>query len=81
MPASPQGRPGRYAPYFAPSTIVVGAVVVALSIVAGRYTGALVMNREAARYGPPPVAGAAAQVHAGAAREVRRPRAVHPAPT
>jgi hypothetical protein len=81
MPASPQARPGWYTPYFSPSTVVVGAVVIVFSIIAGRYTGALVMNREAARYGPPPVAGAAAQVHAGAAREVRRPHAVHPAPT
>jgi hypothetical protein len=81
MPASPQGRPGRYAPYFAPSTIVVGAVVVALSIIAGRYTGALVMNREATRYGPPPVSGTAAQPHAGALRGTARPHAAHPVPT
>jgi hypothetical protein len=41
-----------YTPYFAPSTIVVGVLVIVISISAGRYVGNIMIERDKSRYTP-----------------------------
>ncbi|HXW51309.1 MAG TPA: hypothetical protein VEJ41_04905 [Candidatus Acidoferrales bacterium] len=41
-----------YSPYFAPSTIVVGVLVIIISVQAGRYAGNLMIARDMSRYQP-----------------------------
>jgi hypothetical protein len=41
-----------YSPYFAPSTIVVGVLVIIISISAGRYYGTLTIQQDERRYEP-----------------------------
>ncbi len=41
-----------YSPYFAPSTIVVGVLVIVVSVSAGRYAGNLMIERDMSRYTP-----------------------------
>jgi hypothetical protein len=41
-----------YSPYFAPSTIVVGVLVIIISVGAGRYYGNLTIERDERRYQP-----------------------------
>jgi hypothetical protein len=41
-----------YSPYFAPSTIVVGVIVIIVSIQAGRYAGSAIVERDKSRYTP-----------------------------
>jgi hypothetical protein len=41
-----------YSPYFAPSTIVVGVLVIVISISAGRYVGNIMIERDKSRYTP-----------------------------
>ena len=45
-------RPGGdwYSPYFAPSTIVVGIIVIFVSVQAGRYVGNMMIERDKSRY-------------------------------
>jgi hypothetical protein len=41
-----------YSPYFAPSTVVVGVLVIIISISAGRYVGNVMIERDKSRYTP-----------------------------
>lgn len=41
-----------YSPYFAPSTIVVGILVIVVSVSAGRYVGNIMIERDESRYAP-----------------------------
>jgi hypothetical protein len=41
-----------YSPYFAPSTIVVGVLVIVISISAGRYVGNIMIQHDKSRYTP-----------------------------
>jgi hypothetical protein len=41
-----------YSPYFAPSTIVVGVLVIIISVSAGRYVGNIMIERDRSRYTP-----------------------------
>jgi hypothetical protein len=41
-----------YSPYFAPSTIVVGVLVIFVSVQAGRYAGNMMIERDKSRYAP-----------------------------
>ncbi len=41
-----------YSPYFAPSTIVVGVLVIVVSVSAGRYAGNVMIERDKSRYAP-----------------------------
>jgi hypothetical protein len=41
-----------YSPYFAPSTIVVGIIVIFVSVQAGRYAGNAMIERDETRYTP-----------------------------
>lgn len=41
-----------YSPYFAPSTIVVGVLVIFISVQAGRYAGNALIERDKSRYTP-----------------------------
>lgn len=51
MPA--RKKPGEwYSPYFAPSTIVVGILVIIVSVQAGRYVGNVMIERDKSRYSP-----------------------------
>lgn len=47
-----------YSPYFAPSTIVVGIVVIFVSVQAGRYVGNMMIERDKSRYTPAQVTAA-----------------------
>ena len=63
-----------YSPYFAPSTIVVGVLVIIVSIGAGRYVGNLTIERDKARYSH--VTGIASSTENVAPTKATRPTSV-----
>lgn len=69
-----------YSPYFAPSTIVVGVLVIFVSVQAGRYAGNMMIERDKSRY-TPIVNVAEPEEHVAPTKAARQQLQVHGKPS